>query len=208
LKSSPHTTTRAETSARPCQRGSGGRACVAKQRGPSPRGGAEERSGPARTWRRWRRRRGQRRRGEVADAMARGVRSSLRMPRWRRGQAPWQGGAKGRSRQALRPCLSWIWPRGARQRKPPEGQVVPAARVHTAASSYVRCLCLRVRAEPPGRRPPPPCSVHSKTRSDASRQGKARQRVQQTYSHRWSMIPQLYCLPVFPSSPQALITLR
>jgi hypothetical protein len=122
-KSSPHTTMRAEMSARPCQRGSGGRARATKQRGQNLRGGAEERSRPTCTLRWRQRRRGRRRRGEVADTMAGGTRSSLRMPRWRRrGQAPWQGSVKGRSRQALCHCLPWIWLRGAGQRKPQEGE--------------------------------------------------------------------------------------
>ena len=104
------------TSTRLCRQGCEGRARAAKQRVPSPHdgveggphGGAEGSSGPAHTRRR-RRRRGRRRGGKVTDAMAGGARSSLRMPGWRRrGQAPWQGGAKGRSRRALRPCLPWI----------------------------------------------------------------------------------------------------
>jgi len=119
LKSTPHTMTRAER-ALACA-GLRGPSSAAKQRGPSPHGEAKGSSGPARTLRR-RRRGGRRRGGEVVDAMAGGGRLSLRMPRWRRGQAPWQGGAKGRSRRALRPCLPSIWSRGARRRKPPEGE--------------------------------------------------------------------------------------
>jgi hypothetical protein len=71
---------------------------------------------------RWRRRRrGRRRRGEVADAMARGARSSLRMPGWRRrvrclGRVARRGGASEPSVPAFRGSGNTDLIRGSHQR--------------------------------------------------------------------------------------------